>query len=73
MHNLLCTFSDEQKKKWPQFVLEMVMMYDSMPHAAKGFTPHQLMLGQSPKLPVNHLFEISSSEQTKIRENTFQS
>lgn len=62
MHNLLCTLSEKQKKKWPDFLAELTMMYNCTPHASTGFTPFQLLFGREPVLPVDRLFEIDNTE-----------
>ena len=55
LHDLLRTLPPEQKSKWPQYLLELVQAYNNTPHASTGFSPHFLLFGQEPQLPVDHL------------------
>lgn len=61
MHNLLRILDDKEKRKWPEYIKELVMMYNCTPHASTGYTPYQLMFGREPRLPVDHLFEFNDS------------
>lgn len=64
MHNLLRTLSAEQKRKWPEYLPELVYIYNSTIHSSTGYTPHFLMFGCDPILPIDHLLGISNTDFT---------
>ena len=53
MHNLLRTLSAEQKKKWPEYIMELTQVYNCTPHTTTGFSPFYLMYGREPRLPLD--------------------
>lgn len=53
MIDLLQSLSEEQRKKWPQYLPALVQAYNATPHASTGFAPHFLLFGQDPRLPVD--------------------
>lgn len=53
MHNLLRTLGTEQKKRWPEYILELTQMYNCTPHTSTGFSPFYLMYGREPRLPLD--------------------
>ena len=55
LHDLLRTLPPEQKSKSPQYLPELVQAYNNTPHNSTGFSPHFLLFGQEPQLPVDHL------------------
>ena len=55
LHDLLRSLPPELKTKWPQYLPELVQAYNNTPHASTGFSPHFLLFGQEPQLPVDYL------------------
>ena len=54
LHDLLRSLPPELKTKWPQYLPELVQAYNNTPHASTGFSPHFLLFGQEPQLPVDY-------------------
>lgn len=54
MHNLLHTLTVSRKISFPK----LVFCYNTTPHQSTGESPHFLMFGQDPQLPVNFLLGI---------------
>ena len=44
--NMLRTFGEEEKSKWPIHLPKLVHAYNSTPHATTGYTPFVLMFGR---------------------------
>lgn len=55
LHNLLRTLPPEQKCRWPDYVSPLVFNYNTTTHQSTGESPHFLMFGQEPCLPVDFL------------------
>lgn len=55
LHNLLRTLPVSRKRDWVACLPQVVFSYNSTPHQATGESPHFLMFGQEPRLPVDFL------------------
>ena len=57
LHGLLRTVDPAQKRHWPQLLPELVQAYNATPHASSGFSPHYLLFGREPRLPLDALLD----------------
>ncbi len=55
LHNLLRTLPVSRKRDWVSCLPQVLFYYNTTPHQATGESPHFLMLGQEPRLPVDFL------------------
>ncbi len=56
MHNMLKTLEADQKRRWPEHIQNLTLMYNYTPHATTGFSPYQLHFGRRPNLPIDIIF-----------------
>uniref|UniRef100_A0A8C2FIK4 Gypsy retrotransposon integrase-like protein 1 n=1 Tax=Cyprinus carpio TaxID=7962 RepID=A0A8C2FIK4_CYPCA len=55
LHDLLRSLPPEQKRSWTQHLAHVVFTYNTTCHHTTGESPHFLMFGQTPRLPVDFL------------------
>lgn len=55
LHNLLRTLPASRKRDWATCLPHVTFCYNTTPHQATGESPHFLMFGQEPQLPVDFL------------------
>ncbi|KAB5565315.1 hypothetical protein PHYPO_G00239730 [Pangasianodon hypophthalmus] len=55
LHNLLRTLPVSRKRDWAACLPQEVFCYNTTPHQTTGESPHLLMFGQDPQLPVDFL------------------
>ena len=55
LHNLLRTLPPVRKRRWPEYIRELVFSYNVTPHSSTGYSPYFLMYGRDPNLPVDFI------------------
>lgn len=55
LHGLLQTLPPAKKLDWPHYLPHVIFSYNTTPHQTTGESPHLLMFGQEPQLPVDFL------------------
>ena len=51
LHSLLLTLEEEEKKRWPEYISQLVSVYNGSCHDTTGYAPFELLFGRKPKLP----------------------
>ena len=50
--NMLGSLDPEKEKDWKKYLPSLIYVYNCTKHETTKISPHQLMLGQKPKLPI---------------------
>ena len=54
---MLRTLPESQKSKWPEKLNKLTFAYNSTKHSSTGFSPHFLLFGHEPRLPLDLCLE----------------
>lgn len=68
LHGMLATLGREQREQWPRHLSSLTAIYNSTPHAVTGFSPHYLLFGVEPHLPLNRFCENTEDEPTNLHQ-----
>ena len=56
LFRMIGKLSRNKKAQWEQYLLELLQVYNSTRSAVTGYSPHYLMFGRHPCLPVDYYF-----------------
>ena len=59
---------EDKKANWPSHLAEIVHTYNATQTAVTGYSPHYLMFGQWPRLPVDFIFPTVGGSKAPTRE-----
>ena len=59
---------EDKKADWPSHLAEIVHAYNATQSAVTGYSPHYLMFGRRPRLPVDFVFPTIGSNEAPMRE-----
>ena len=59
---------EDKKANWPSHLAEIAHAYNATQSAVTGYSPHYLMFGRWPRLPVNFVFPTIGSNEAPMRE-----
>ena len=59
--SLIKSLSLTERRKWPDALPHLLMLYNTTPHSVTGISPYTLMFGRRPVLPVDQL--LSNTQQ----------
>ena len=64
MH-IIGKLGEDKKADWPSHLAEIAYTYNAIQSAVTGYSPHYLMFGCRPRLPVDFVFPTIGSNSTK--------
>ena len=69
MH-MIGKLGEDKKADWPSHLAEIAHTYNATRSAVTGYSPHYLMFGQQPRLPVDFVFPTIGSSEAPMRETS---
>ena len=55
LFGLIKSFSERDRRRWPDFLPHIVFVYNSTPHSTTGVAPFTLMFGREPLIPLDQI------------------
>ena len=69
MH-MIGKLGEDKKANWPSHLAEIVHAYNATQSTVTGYSPHYLMFGRQPRLPVDFVFPTVGSNEAPMRETS---
>jgi hypothetical protein len=69
LHDLLKSLPPQKKRRWAEYLPELLYAYNFTPHGTTGYSPYHLLFGRSPRLPVDLLLGQEEDEPQKQSAN----
>ena len=66
--NMLKTLGEKEKSDWAKHLGKLAFAYNVTVNSATGFSPHYLLFGMEPRLPIDSVFEMDENEK-RIRKS----
>ena len=72
LFGLIKSFSESERRRWPDFLSHLTFVYNSTPHCTTGVAPYTLMFGREPLIPLDQILGRSDSNwgQDFVREQS---
>ncbi|GFO17695.1 Pol polyprotein [Plakobranchus ocellatus] len=61
LHGLSRTLTSEEKRRWPQYIKELVFWYNMTPHSATNISPIVLIFGRNASISIDCIHKRSSA------------
>ena len=65
--HMIGKLGEDKKADWPSHLAEIVHAYNATRSAVTRYSPHYLMFGHWPRLPVNFVFPTIGSNEAPMR------
>ena len=65
---MIGNLGEDKKANWPSHLAEIAHAYNATQFAVTGYSPHYLMFGRWPRLPVDFVFPTIGSSEAPMRE-----
>ena len=59
---MLQTLNREEKENWHKHLQKVAFAFNATVNKSTGFSPHYLMFGRSPRLPIDKIFGVEANE-----------